>query len=70
MNQGSHKNQDWIVEYKGSPGNLAQFEDMLFGNNDVAVEAGVIAVKFGAEASSKVCLKYLDSILSRVLILL
>ncbi|NP_001154964.1 mutS homolog 2 [Nasonia vitripennis] len=54
VNRGSHKNQDWIVEYKGSPGNLAQFEDMLFNNSEVAVEAGVIAVKFSAEASSKV----------------
>uniref|UniRef100_A0ABD2WUW8 DNA mismatch repair proteins mutS family domain-containing protein n=1 Tax=Trichogramma kaykai TaxID=54128 RepID=A0ABD2WUW8_9HYME len=53
VNQKTTKNQDWTIEYKGSPGNLSQFEDLLFGNNDVAVDAVVIAVKTSSDASSK-----------------
>lgn len=54
VNQGSGKNQNWVLEYKGSPGNLTQFEDVLFGNNDIAVSVRVIAVKLGMEGKSRV----------------
>ncbi|XP_024935873.1 DNA mismatch repair protein Msh2 isoform X2 [Cephus cinctus] len=54
VNQGSAKNQDWILEYKGSPGNLLQFEEILFGNNEVAVGTSVIAVKLGSEGKTKI----------------
>ncbi|XP_014219551.1 DNA mismatch repair protein Msh2 [Copidosoma floridanum] len=54
VNQGTQKNQDWVLEYKGSPGNLIQFEDILFGNTDIAVVAAVIAVRFANDGSSKV----------------
>ena len=54
INQGSAKNQNWVLEYKGSPGNLTQFEDVLFGNNDVVVSVCVIAVKLGMEGKSRV----------------
>lgn len=54
VNQGSSKNQNWILEYKGSPGNLSHFEDILFGNNDIAVGVSVIAVKLGTEGKSRV----------------
>ncbi|XP_043252756.1 DNA mismatch repair protein Msh2 [Colletes gigas] len=54
VNQGSAKNQNWVLEYKGSPGNLTQFEDILFDNNDVAVSVRVIAVKLGVEGKSRV----------------
>ncbi|KAG7201856.1 hypothetical protein KM043_004574 [Ampulex compressa] len=53
LNQGSSKNYNWILEYKGSPGNLAQFEDILFGNTDIAVSVRVIAVKLGMEGKSR-----------------
>ncbi|CAK9800192.1 DNA mismatch repair protein Msh2 [Anthophora plagiata] len=53
VNQGSAKNQNWVLEYKGSPGNLTQFEDVIFGNNDVAVSVCVIAVKLGMEGKSR-----------------
>lgn len=54
VNQGSAKNQNWILEYKGSPGNLSHFEDILFGNNDIAVGVSVIAVRLGTEGKSRV----------------
>lgn len=54
INQGSAKNQNWVLEYKGSPGNLTQFEDVLFGNNDAVVSVRVIAVKLGMEGKSRV----------------
>ncbi|XP_034173132.2 DNA mismatch repair protein spel1 [Osmia lignaria lignaria] len=62
VNQGSAKNQNWVLEYTGSPGNLSQFEDVLFGNNDVAVNVLVIAVKLGMDGKSRVVgLSCLDS---------
>ncbi|CAL7946134.1 unnamed protein product [Xylocopa violacea] len=54
INQGSAKNQNWMLEYKGSPGNLTQFEDILFGNNDVAVSVRVIAIKLGMQGKSRI----------------
>lgn len=54
VNQGSSKNQNWILEHKGSPGNLWHFENILFGNNDIAVGVSVIAVKLGTEGKSRV----------------
>ncbi|KZC10857.1 DNA mismatch repair protein Msh2, partial [Dufourea novaeangliae] len=53
VNQGSAKNHNWVLEHKGSPGNLAQFEDVLFGNNDIAVSIRVIAVKLGVDGKSR-----------------
>ncbi|XP_066599246.1 DNA mismatch repair protein Msh2 [Prorops nasuta] len=68
VNQGSAKNQDWILEYKGSPGNLTQFEDILFGNNDIAVGASLIAVKLGFEGKSRIvglsCVDTISTVLS------
>ncbi|XP_020288290.1 DNA mismatch repair protein Msh2 [Pseudomyrmex gracilis] len=54
VNQGSSKNQNWVLEFKGSPGNLAHFEDVLFGNTDIAVGVSVIAVRLGTEGKSRV----------------
>ena len=53
INQGTAKNHNWVLEHKGSPGNLAPFEDVLFGNNDIAVSVRVIAVKLGMEGKSR-----------------
>ncbi|KAK4883145.1 hypothetical protein RN001_006464 [Aquatica leii] len=39
------KNNDWTLEYKGSPGNLTQFEELLFENNEIVVNSIVMSIK-------------------------
>ncbi|KAK8734550.1 hypothetical protein OTU49_005875 [Cherax quadricarinatus] len=52
--QKSSRN-DWDVEYKASPGNLSQFEEVLFGaNNELTVTTGVMAVKLAVENGQRV----------------
>nr|CAD7426843.1 unnamed protein product [Timema monikensis] len=53
VNKGTSKFNDWVVEYKGSPGNLTQFEDLLF-SMDVVLSSSVIAVKIGRDTKNKV----------------
>nr|CAD7587021.1 unnamed protein product [Timema genevievae] len=52
VNKGTSKYNDWVVEYKGSPGNLTQFEDLLF-SIDVMLSSSVIAVKIGRDTKNK-----------------
>lgn len=45
-----NKGKTWVAEYKGSPGNLTQFEDLIFSNVGVAVNNGIVGIRLGGTA--------------------
>lgn len=59
------KNKDhseWSLEYTGSPGNLTQFEDILFLNKEGVVGCGMLSIRFqrtGVE--NKIGIAFIDT---------
>lgn len=52
---------------QGSPGNVQQFEDILFTGNDVSMATGVIAVKLTNENGQRVVgVAYIDAMLRKL----
>ncbi|ODN00753.1 DNA mismatch repair protein Msh2 [Orchesella cincta] len=53
---------DWVIQYRGSPGNLTQFEDLLFANSEVTVNNGTLGVRisYTADRNKTVGVSYVN----------
>ncbi|XP_062859735.1 DNA mismatch repair protein Msh2 isoform X2 [Trichomycterus rosablanca] len=66
----SSKDHDWQITYKASPGNLSQFEEILFGSGGGVGEgaAGVVGIRLGTGSDGQrvVGIGYVDSTLRQL----
>ncbi|XP_022223308.2 DNA mismatch repair protein spellchecker 1 [Drosophila obscura] len=47
------KRNEWQLEYRGSPGNLLQFEDILFANKEILVGNNIISLQVKLEGGAQ-----------------
>uniref|UniRef100_A0A1A9VQD0 DNA mismatch repair proteins mutS family domain-containing protein n=1 Tax=Glossina austeni TaxID=7395 RepID=A0A1A9VQD0_GLOAU len=47
------ENDGWRVEYRGSPGNLLQFEDILFSNREILVGNSILSLQLRCEGNQR-----------------
>ncbi|GAB6032645.1 MutS-like protein [Chamberlinius hualienensis] len=64
-NEGTSKNSNWVLKHKASPGNLAEFEDLLFGaassSESSGIASGLLAISLGKRNGQKVVgIAYVD----------
>lgn len=45
---------EWTIEFKGSPGNLIQFENLLFNNTEMVVGSSIISINMKQTGQQKV----------------
>lgn len=57
VNQGAKSTSKWEIKYRGSPGNLIQFEDLIFNNTEVISNATTIGVNVKRVNNQLVSLK-------------
>ncbi|MBN3320286.1 MSH2 protein, partial [Atractosteus spatula] len=63
----SGKDHDWQLACKASPGNLTQFEEILFGSSSPEGAAGVVGIRLGSgDGQRTVGVGYVDSTLRRL----
>lgn len=52
---------EYVLSYKGSPGNLLQFEEVLFGNLDTMAGSSLLSVHLKAGGKKNhICLGFID----------
>lgn len=54
----SGPSSEWVAEFKGSPGNLIQFENLLFNNTEMVVGSSIISVNMKQNGQQKVSYQF------------